>query len=74
MNEKVVTLVNGSTIRDVAIRPGTTTADVLAELGVSHNYWLSAREGIAFGQNEVVYDRINNGEKLFVSAPANVAA
>ncbi len=71
--ERVVCIVNGSQLRDVAIRPGTTTADIVRELGVPDSYWISARDGVPFDKDEVIYDRIRDGDKLFMSAPADVA-
>ena len=59
----------GNKIQDLAIRPGTTTADVLRELGVSDSHWLSARDGTPFAHDEDVYGRVRDGQKLFTSAP-----
>ena len=59
-------------IRDVEIQPGTTTSDILNQLNL-RDYLLSKGPNDPFFANgESVYDKLNDGEKVFASTKAEV--
>lgn len=59
-------------IRDVEIQPGTTAGDILAQLNL-RDYLLSAGPNDPFfASAETIYDKINDGEKIFASTKAEV--
>ena len=61
-------------IRDVEIQSGTTAGDVLNQLGLK-DYLLSKGPNDPFFANaESVYDKVNDGEKIFASTKAEVGA
>ena len=73
MEEKVICVVNGNFIKDCLIRPGTTALDIIKGLKLPESNWLSTRDGKPFGKDEVVWDKVAEGDKLFSSAAASVA-
>src|SRR5260370_1185253 len=59
-------------IRDVEIQSGTTAGDVLNQLSLK-DYLLSKGPNDPFFANaESVYDKVNDGEKIFASTKAEV--
>jgi len=59
-------------IRDVEIKPGTTAGDILNQLGLT-DYLLSRGPNEPFfASAESVYDKVNDGEKIFASTKAEV--
>lgn len=59
-------------IRDVEIQSGTTAGDVLAQLNL-RDYLLSKGPNDPFFANaESIYDKVNDGEKIFASTKAEV--
>ena len=59
-------------IRDVEIQSGTTAGDILNQLGLK-DYLLSKGPNDPFFANaESVYDKVNDGEKIFASTKAEV--
>jgi hypothetical protein len=73
MSEKHVCVTKGNDTIDLTLGAGTTAADVLSQINASSDFFLSTRDGQPFGLNEVIYDQIRDGEKLFCSPPASVA-
>ena len=69
---KRVAVISGDEVRDVDLQPGTTSADVLNQLGLSPDLFVSKRDGLPFGASECIYDQVRDGEKLYASAPAVV--
>lgn len=67
-------IVAGDQVHDVSIAPATTTADVRRQAGLPDNYFISLRDGLPFGEHEVLYSAVPDGAKLYASPPANVAA
>ncbi|MBX7255925.1 MAG: hypothetical protein K1Y02_06155 [Candidatus Hydrogenedentes bacterium] len=62
-------------IRDLTIMPGTTAEEIIREVGLPSNYLITRGRGQSpFGQDENVYEKINNGEKIFLSTPVEVGA
>lgn len=70
---KKITVVNGQNMIPCEVLPGTTTADILSHVGVPCDNWLSTRDGVPFATDELVYDKLNDGEKLITSSKANVS-
>ena len=68
---KRLAVVTGDTVNDVVIQPGTTTRDVLDQLGLPPRYMVSARDGLPFGDSETLY-HLPDGGKVYASAPAVV--
>ena len=59
-------------IRDVEIQPGTTAGDVLHQLNLP-DYLLSKGPNEPFlASADSVYDKVNDGEKIFASTKAEV--
>lgn len=59
-------------IRDVQIQSGTTAGDVLNQLGL-RDYLLSKGPNEPFfATAESIYDKVNDGEKVFASTKAEV--
>jgi hypothetical protein len=71
--KRVAVVVAGSDqIRDIEIRPGTTAGDILTQLGLA-DYMLSKGPNQPFfAASDSVYDKVNDGEKLFASTKAEV--
>lgn len=59
-------------IRDVDIQPGTTAGDVLNQLGMSNDLLSKGPNEPFFAAAESIYDKVNDGEKVFVSTKAQV--
>ena len=61
-------------IRDIEIRPGTTAGDILTQLDLK-DYLLSKGADLPFfAAGDSVYDKVNEGEKIFASTKADVGA
>jgi hypothetical protein len=58
---------------DITIKPGTTSSDILNQLNLP-GYLLSTSAGSSqfFGEDEVVYPVVRDGDKLFATTPAEV--
>jgi len=70
--EKEVAVINGDRVFDVAIRPGTETREILAQLNLPADFCLSRRDALPFGDTEDVFGIVRTGEKLYASPPATV--
>lgn len=70
--EKRIAVVSGEEIRDLVIRPGTTANDVVKSAGLPRGMALSRKDGMFFGETEDIYGMVDDGGKLFASAPAVV--
>jgi hypothetical protein len=72
MKKLSVVVAGSGQIRDVQIESGTTAGDILTQLSLS-DYLLSKGPNEPFFANaEGVYDKVNDGEKLFASTKAEV--
>ncbi len=59
-------------IRDIQIEPGTSVGDVLQQLTL-REYLLSKGPNEPFFANaDTLYDKVNDGEKVFASTKAEV--
>ena len=61
-------------IRDVEIRPGTTARDVLTELSLPDYLLSKGPNDPFFAAAESVFDKVNDGEKIFASTKAEVGS
>ena len=59
-------------IRDIQIQPGTTAGDVLNQLGLKDYLLSKGPSDPFFAAAESVYDKVNDGEKIFASTKAEV--
>jgi hypothetical protein len=59
-------------IRDVEIQPGTTAGDVLTQLGLKDYLLSKGPNDPFFAAAESIYDKVNDGEKIFASTKAEV--
>jgi hypothetical protein len=72
MKKLSVVVAGTGQIRDVEIQSGTSAGDVLAQLNL-RDYLLSKGPNDPFFANaESIYDKVNDGEKVFASTKAEV--
>ena len=72
MKKLSVVVAGTGTIRDVEIQPGTTAGDVLHQLNIP-DYLLSRGPNEPFfAAAESIYEKVENGEKVFASTKAEV--
>lgn len=69
--KNVAVFTNGQLI-DAVVPPGLTTADLLRQVNLPDEYFVSKAAGLPFGADEVLFDQIRDGEKLYATPPANV--
>jgi hypothetical protein len=61
-------------IRDIEIRPGTTAGDILTQLDLKDYLLSKGPNEPFFAASDSVYDKVNDGEKIFASTKADVGA
>lgn len=72
MKHLSVVIAGTGQIRDVEIQPGTTAGDVLHDLQID-DYLLSRGPNEPFfARADSLYDKLNDGEKIFASTKADV--
>ena len=72
MKKLSVVVAGTGQIRDVEIQPGTTAGDILHQLDLS-DYLLSRGPNEPFfASTESIFDKVNDGEKVFASTKAEV--
>jgi hypothetical protein len=59
-------------IRDVEIQPGTTAGDILNQLSLRDYLLSKGPNDPFFAAAESVFDKVNDGEKIFASTKAEV--
>ena len=59
-------------IRDIQIQPGTSAGDVLNQLGIKDYLLSKGPNEPFFAAAESIYDKVNDGEKIFASTKAEV--
>ena len=59
-------------IRDVEIQPGTTARDVLTQLSIPEYLLSKGPNDPFFAAAESIFDKVNDGEKIFASTKAEV--
>ena len=72
MKRLSVAIPGSGQIHDVEIEPGTTAGDVLTKLNLSDYLLSKGPNHDFFAKSESVYDKVNDGEKIFASTPAEV--
>ena len=72
MKRLSVVIAGTGQIRDLEIQPGTSAGDVLNKLGLL-DYLLSKGPNDPFFANaESIFDKVNDGEKIYASTKAEV--
>ena len=72
MKKLSVVIAGSGQIRDIEIQAGTTAGDILNQLAL-REYLLSKGPNEPFFANaESVYDKVQDGEKIFASTKAEV--
>jgi hypothetical protein len=72
MKRLSVVIAGSGETKDVAIRPGTTVGDLLADLSLT-DYMLSHGPGEPFfAQADSLFEQVKDGQKLFASTKAEV--
>jgi hypothetical protein len=72
MKKLSVVIAGSGQIRDLEIQSGTTAGDVLHQINLP-DYLLSRGSNDPFWANaESIYDKVNDGEKIFASTKAEV--
>ena len=72
MTKLSVVVAGSGQIRDIQIQPGTTAKDILDQLSLK-DYLLSKGPNEPFFANaDSVYDKVQDGEKIFASTKAEV--
>ncbi len=73
LTKRVSVAVAGSgQMHDIEIRPGTTAGDILTQLNLSDYQLSKGPNQPFFAASDSVYDKVNDGEKLFASTKADV--
>ena len=72
MKKLSVVVAGTGQIRDVEIQSGTTAADVLNQLGIRDYLLSKGPNDPFFAAAESIYDKVNDGEKIFASTKADV--
>ncbi len=74
MKNVVIIVAGTGRHHDLSIEPGTTSRDILAEIGLA-GYRLSKDNGQhVFGDNENVYPLVEDGEKIHCSSKTDVGS
>ncbi|MEN6532644.1 MAG: hypothetical protein ABFD89_03220 [Bryobacteraceae bacterium] len=72
MKRVSVVIAGTGQIRDLEIQPGTSAGDILTQLSL-RDYQLSRGPNEPFLANaDSVYDKVNDGQKLYASTKAEV--
>ena len=72
MKRLSVVVAGTGNIRDVDIQSGTTAGDVLNQLGMNDYLLSKGPNEPFFAAAESIYDKVNDGEKIFASTKAQV--
>ena len=72
MKKLSVVVAGTGQIRDIEIKPGTSAGDILAQLSLKDYLLSKGPNDPFFAAAETVYDKVNDGEKLFASTKADV--
>lgn len=74
MKRLSVVVAGSGQIRDIEIQPGTTAGDILAQLRLQDYLLSKGPNDPFFAAAETVFDKVNDGEKLFASTKAEVGS
>jgi hypothetical protein len=72
MKKLSVVIAGTGQIRDVEIQSGTSAGDVLHQLNLSDYLLSKGPNEPFFASAESIYDKVNDGEKVFASTKAEV--
>jgi hypothetical protein len=72
MKKLSVVVAGTGQIRDIEIQPGTTAGDVLNQLGIKDYLLSKGPNDPFFAAADSIYDKVNDGEKIFASTKADV--
>jgi len=72
MKKLSVVVAGTGQIRDIEIEPGTTSRDILNQLGIPDYLLSKGPNEPFFAAAESVYDKVADGEKIFASTKAEV--
>jgi len=72
MKKLSVVVAGTGQIQDVQIQPGTTAGDVLHQLSLNDYLLSKGANDPFFAAAESIYDKVNDGEKIFASTKAEV--
>ena len=72
MKKLSVVVAGSGRIHDLTIEPGTTCRDILQELHQPDFLLSKGPNEPFFAKAESVYDKVNDGQKLYASSPADV--
>ena len=72
MKKLSVVVAGTGQIRDIEIQPGTTARDILNQLSIPDYLLSKGPNDPFFAAGESVYDKVNDGEKIFASTKAEV--
>jgi len=73
LTKRVSVVVAGTgQIHDIEIRPGTTAGDILTQLNLKDYLLSKGSNEPFFAANDSVFDKVNDGEKIFASTKADV--
>ena len=72
MKRVSVVIAGTGQIRDLEIEAGTTASDVLSQLGLQDYLLSRGPNDPFFASAESIYDKVNDGEKIFASTKAEV--
>jgi len=73
MKKITVVIAESGKFNDLDILPGTTAGDVLKTIELPDGYVLSSGKGQEpFGKDEVIYDAVADGAKVYASTPVEV--
>jgi hypothetical protein len=70
---KTVAVQVGEEVREVALQPGSTVADLKRSLQIPDSYLISpAGSAMPYSTDESLYDAVTDGQKLRATLPAVV--
>ena len=73
LTKRVSVVVAGTgQIHDIEIRPGTTAGDILTQLNLKDYLLSKGSNEPFFAAGDSVFDKVNDGEKIFASTKADV--
>jgi hypothetical protein len=74
MKQVAVSILGSGQLLDRTIAPGTTAADLLRDVNLPQGLLSKKPDGDYFANSDSIYDKVNDGQKLFASTPASVGA
>ena len=74
MKQVAVSILGSGQLLDRTIAPGTTAADLLRDVNLPQGLLSKKPDGDYFANSESIYDKVNDGQKLFASTPASVGS